>query len=452
MQLYKYDIIGVLLVSVFMESISAKTMLEGQVVVETPPYWLISEYRTDADYFHGFGQVEKSGRRQDYVKECNNIAVEQISNSIRADVKIQSKRYIKEQESLGESWQSSLDKSFNLISDIRSETVLHRVEHVGEWEDNELYYVYKRLAVADYEYPMKVAVQSALKEYVNGMELKQSDPVKSLMLFLNAYRTIVPFLGETLRAEDPFSDFKSIKLDAELRFNIRESLMRIVVVPNQDSITANVFNTWRDQIKIETGFEIDGGFIPARFPIRFFSNNAETQISIKPDLSYWVGDDKISKIITTEFQPSLPSVIVNVSQEPVNIYLDLSELSLGKETNHHRVKPIIIKVLQNEMNAVILNDTTDAEYTLSVKIDTEISGHIHTMATAMAKMNYYFSNQNGIIFSGSMPDVKGSQMSDERASDAALKKMADSVKTTFTQQLEPEFLKNNNEYEKILPY
>jgi fatty acid/phospholipid biosynthesis enzyme len=74
------------------------------------------------------------------------------------------------------------------------------------------------------------------------------------------------------------------------------------------------------------------------------------------------------------------------------------------------------------------------------------------MATAMAKMNYYFSNQNGIIFSGSMPDVKGSQMSDERASDAALKKMADSVKTTFTQQLETEFLKNNNEYEKILPY
>ncbi len=441
MQLLKYYIVCILMVPALLGSVSATQFSTETVVAETPPYWLLSEYRTDADYFHGFGQVEKFGRRQDYIKECNDIALEQISNSIRTHVNIQTTRSVKEQESLGESRHSQLDKSFDLISDIRSETVLNRVEHVGEWEDDTHYFVYKRLSVAEYEYPMKVALESSLKEYINGMELKQTDPVKSLIFFFNAYRTLVPYFGESLRTEDPFSYSKSIKVDAELRSNIRDLLLSMAIIPNSEFITSNVFNPWDEQITIETGFDIDGGFIPAGFPIRFLPNNNETRITVKPDLTFWVGNDNISRIVILEFENSLPSSIVNVSQVPVHIYMNLRELSLGKETNHHRVRPAIIKVLKDEMNAVVHHDSIGADFLLTVNIVTEISGHIHTMSTARAKMNYYLSNKEGVIISGAMPDVKGSQMSDERASDTALLKMAEIVESTFKQQIQNEFQK-----------
>lgn len=440
--MFPNDMGKVLLFFIFVGSIFTHTNCSFTThTTAVAPSWLIDQERVDDKYFHGFGQVEKSGRRQDYVKECHNIAMEQISNSIRTNVKIQTTRTVIEQESLGENSSLQLDKSFDLISDIRSETVLRRVEQVGEWEDDSNYYVYKRLSITDYEYPMRMALQSALKEYVKGMELKQTDPEKSLIVFFNAYRTLVPYFGESLREKDPFSDFNSINIDAELRLNIRDLLMRVAIIPIKESIKANVFNPWDEQMDIETGFEIDGVFISARFPIRYFPNKNETRIIVKPDLTYWAGNDMVSRIAILEFENSLPSSIINVNQEPVNIYLNLSELSLGKETNHLRVKPAIINVLKNEMNAVIHHNSTSAEYMLTVNIDTEVTGHIHTLYTAMAKMNYYLSNKDGIIFSGTMPDVKGSQMSDERASDAALHKMAEIVESTFKQQIQNEFQK-----------
>ena len=115
------------------------------------PIWLNSVHRIDSEFFHGFSKVSKSGKVEEYIGQARTYSLGTISQAIKTDIDASSINKVKEIKRRGSENDYFLENSYEMIYSTRTTLSLEGVEHIGEWEDDDYYYVYNRLSKALYK-------------------------------------------------------------------------------------------------------------------------------------------------------------------------------------------------------------------------------------------------------------------------------------------------------------
>ena len=114
------------------------------------PIWLNSVHRIDSEFFHGFSKVSKSGKAEEYIGQARTHSLGTISQAIKTDIDASSINKVKEIKRRGSENDYFLENTYEMIYSSRSKLSLEGVEHVGEWEDKNYYYVYNRLSKSSF--------------------------------------------------------------------------------------------------------------------------------------------------------------------------------------------------------------------------------------------------------------------------------------------------------------
>ena len=327
------------------------------------PDWVNSRNRADSRYFHGYAQVERSGDNIDYISECHDLALGNIAKSISANVIIQSERKINELERLGIKDTYNLQKSFDMVSSVRSEMTLDRVDNVGEWEDDRYYYVYKRLSIEEYEKALKIkitnAIQSSINDYQAGHKYISSDPFRTIGYFISAYRYLVPYKDHQLIVLDPITGKNNIHLDMEIKSRLVDIIKNFNITNNLDQVFGKIGKPITKPLQCKVNYvESHNEEILSDIPIHFFFTNGDGDLlkSVKTDdngiaesniikikssiasqtvraelgINSFLNEGSINNIIADELYDSgVPNCLFDVRISPSLIYLDANENLLG---------------------------------------------------------------------------------------------------------------------------
>lgn len=444
-----------------------KTLIEQDWVSVRP---------NDPNYYHGIGQVSKTGERQKYIAECRNMAMSEIAEQIEVHVKVESKSKIKELEKrFPDEDFYYLEKSFESISAIRSEMTLTGVEAVGEWEDNSFYYVYKRLSKAVYEKmvqnKIKDAVNIASEYYVQAYRYMNKDPTRAISNLFSAYRQLFPFQDRILLADDPLNPEDKFYVDIVVRMKLNDMLQSITFTSNSISPDVKLGKAVSEPLSVKLSYtnEIGQDILLKNAPLRFYfeygngdlvektktnsSGEAYTKVTkvkskdphqivrVELDLESFVGKDKIGKIITTEYKNiNMPYGRFELNVKTPVIFLDGRELSLGNPTSNPVVLPAIIKSLEERIGATFTENGKEADYVLEYEVNTERLGELYGQFSVIAHMNIFLKEGNNTISAHNIQNIKGIHLSYEKASSTALKKLAEKVENEIGKKIAKHFL------------
>jgi hypothetical protein len=435
-----------------------------------PPVWLKAEQRIQSEFIHGFAKVSKTGTAEDYIGRARTNSLGTIAQAIKSDINVSSVSKVKEIEKKGLKNEYFLDKSFEMISSARSKLSLEGVEHIGEWEDENYFYVYNRLSKMVYREilnrKISKALESAGSNYEEGINHLQFNPVIALKYFLTGLKSLIPYQDQILIINDPYNPGEFINLDLVLRKQIEKLLTQITLTPHKKNIKTNLGQLplkpleLKVRYKTSIGNSIDLNELPVIF--KFSEGNGSLtekmnsdktgnvqstiqnlnemlnyyQIKAELDMLSFTGDDEIGIYLYSEFKgPLIPTTFFNIKVKPITLYLISEEKSLGKTLANPIVTPIIIKSLEEKLSATFINEKLKSDYTLDIKIDTQKRGEAYSLFSSVAQMSIYFKDGENILFANNFNDIKGTHSDYEKASREALKKLAERVEKKITDEI-----------------
>jgi len=437
------------------------------------PQWLKAEERIDPEYLYGFAKVEKRGKRSEYVAECNNMALGNIAQSISVQVRVESQRKVQELEKKGDRDFYALEKSFEMISAVRSQMTLRGVEHVGEWEDIRFYYVYKRLSIDEYNKELmtrvKNALESAMRDYAEGHEWIAIDPVRSLSYFFSAYRSLAPYQDQLLLSIDPVHGGE-VNLDVEVKGIIKDMIQRFRIETGNNRFSARVGGPVNGQLEAKVFLvDQDGSDIPVKeLPIRFSfdkgygklgemvksdengiavtnvsrvgSPERNQSIRAELDLIEFAYNDDIGKMIVADFSSlSLPYGQFILDVELPTVYMESKEFSLGVPLHDYIVTPAVIKSLKENIGFTFVDVPEEADYTLELNVSTQKLAESYGLFTSTAQLNMYFREAGTIVFAYHEDNIRGTHTNYELAAVNALQRLSDKVEEEIGAKIAQEF-------------
>ena len=437
--------------------------------------WIEQSNRDSEEYFVGFAEVEKRGKRQDYINEAHDLAFSNIAKSIKANVEVSSNRKVKELEKLGIENTYILEKRFEAMSSVRSKMTLDRVENVSEGTEGRIYYVYKRLSIKKYDELLTnrihKAVQSALLDYQTGIELNDTDPVGAMGYFFSGYRNLVPYQDQILVVNNPNGANTKLNIDIELKAVLKEminnfefqavqsdyigkigqpldnkltAIVQYRYGPDNNKSTGNVpirfsFDTGKGDL-VASSLTDDGGKAVSNVS-KIKSLLADQKVKATIDLQSFVGQDDIGLAIIDEFrQYNLPAVYFSISLEPITIFLDVDEKIFGNPSNQNVIAPILMKSLEKHLGAIFVKKKRGSDYVIQAEVDTKKLGEFYGVVTASADINIYLKKGRKTLVTESVTGINGTQSTYEGAARAALKKLAIKIEEETAKNIALQFL------------
>ncbi|MBH49268.1 MAG: hypothetical protein CMG69_00735 [Candidatus Marinimicrobia bacterium] len=427
------------------------------------PYWLNPETRSEREFFHGFSKVNKTTSSVEYINKARIQSMVSISQAIKSDIDVKSINKIKEVEYQGLVNNFQLEKSYEMISTVRSNLSIEGIEHIGEWEDKKYYYVYNRLSKSVYNKllnrKISKAIELAENNYKEGIKLLNFNPASSLRYFITGLKALIPYQDQLLIIKNFENPEKVIHIDLELRKIINRCILSIQLIPIKKIQTTNIVTRQQKQIElISTIYSSDGeklyvkdlpvlfnftlgdGILTEKMisdkngyiycPIQKLNGrNQNYQIKAKLDLELFTGNDEIGNYLFKELSGTyIPHTFFNIDVEPLVIFLKSNEKSLGHVMSNPLVTPALIKILEEKIGAIFTSEQYDYDFILELNIDTQKRGEVFSLYTAFAQMSIYFYEDNNIIFANNFYDVKGTHTNYKKASQEAIKKLAEKVK------------------------
>ena len=439
------------------------------------PIWLNPVQRNDSEFIHGFSKISKTGKPEDYIGQARSYSLGTIAQAIKMDIDATSVNKVKEIERKGSKNIFSIENSYEMIYSARTTLSLEGIEHIGEWEDEDYYYVYNRLSKSVYKDNLNRKISKALEASSNnlheGIKHLYVNPVTSLKYFFSGLKYLIPFQDQLLVMNDPSNPGKVINVDLVLRKNIELLLSNIVLTPLDKNIRtslgkrlplslelkAHYISSNGDlidliELPVLLSFTIGRGSLVDKTTSDRFGNvqtilhdfvkiQNHYQVKAELDILSFTGEDGIGEYLFSEYKGiNIPFTFIDIEITPMTIFLQSDEKSLGKTLMNPLVTPIIIKSLEKKLDAIFITDQNKSDYILDIRIDTRKRGEAFSLFSAFAQMSIYLKDGDNILFANNFNDIKGTHTDYERASREALKKLAEKIDKEVSDEIVKQFL------------
>ena len=468
------------MINIFQKTPAGVFLLAGVFLFNTCsssklPIWLNPVNRNNFEFIHGFSKVSKSGKAEEYIGQARAYSLSTIAQAIKMDIDATSINKVKEIERKGSKNIFSIENSYEMIYSARTTLSLEGVEHIGEWEDDDYYYVYNRLSKAVYKDNLNRKISKALVASSNnlqeGIKHLYMNPVTSLKYFFSGLKHLIPFQDQLLLIKDPNNPAEVIHVDLVLRKNIEVLLSNIVLTPLNKNIRTNLAKGLPLSLEIKAHyissngdlidlielpvllcFTIGRGSLVDKTTSDRFGNvqsilhdfveiQNHYQVKAELDILSFTGEDGIGEYLFSEYKGiDIPATFIDIEMTPISIFLHIDEKSLGKTLMNPLVTPIIIKSLEEKMGAIFVTDRKKSNYILDIRIDTQKRGEAFSLFSAFAQMSIYLKDGDDILFANNFNDIKGTHTDYERASREALKKLAEKIDKDVSDEIVKQFL------------
>ena len=421
---------------------------------------------TDAEYFYGNGQVSKDTTREVYVAQARVMAMADISSQISADVKVEMKRHFKEIDKItGTTSEYELERSFSSINEVRTEMTLENAERTKEVEDKDFFFAEYRLSKTLYEEEINRrvtrATTRALNSYVEGIGALDNNPIKSLEYFFRAMRDILPFMDHTLLVNDPQDDKAKIPLGTETIRMIHKIIDSVSLEPEIEKISGTVLkpiempataivthnNKPLADAPIKFWFEVGNGTLVnqsrttpdgrANSTISKIRDKQPVQlIAAELDIEQFTGDDELGKVLLELTKGLLlPRATFQLDVRSPIFSLNASEMSLGEVVSNPLVTQSIMNIMEERIGATFTNEKSDADYSLSMRINTTEFSEAKGYYKALVEMSFSVEEDGRIIFSKNYNNISATDFSYADASTAALRKAAKEIRESIGEEI-----------------
>ncbi len=421
-----------------------------QETVEQPearPHWM-TDRPIQSGYYIGVGSASKNEYPLDFAQVAKENALLDLASEIRVTIS-------------GESFLSTLEVNDyfqeEFISKISTSTkeYLEGYDLVDTWEDNQQYWTFYRLSVAEYNGIRAERKQSAMKRSADNLRRAKSFELEGdVRGAISNYLDGLVGIHEYWTESNEFDlNGQTIFLDHELHHGFKDLLRDIQIEPNPTEIVLNQMNRYREDVKVLVHLRgnpvrdfplkyrvtFDGGY--NRFlAIRTNDNGIATirieNVSLEGGsttrLEIESGMDKMDfeGIEMQVRKPLMDEIGFSSRQLPLRIILpsmsiESQELNLGTTLS----SPLLSATLRSELASLgirFVASSAQADYVVKVHADSRESGTSQGFHVAHldARVEVLDRITGEVVYSWQENSIKGLQLNFESAGKEAYKKAA----------------------------
>ncbi|GIV26246.1 MAG: hypothetical protein KatS3mg027_0060 [Bacteroidia bacterium] len=399
-----------------------------------PPDW-VSQRPVSSSKFIGIGVASKIGN-PNYQFEAKKNALYDLTSEIKVNISSNSMLYSVQND-------NKFSQTFNSLINLKSVENIEGYQLVGTYENDKQYWVYYELDKQEYFRQKEQKKKNTLSKAAEIIKLSQSDDQQKnysagLRKKIQAFSILVPYLNE----EIDFTEYNipNIKNIFDLTKDIQFKLQSIGIEPPKNTPVVKPFQQKYNPISVKTfiykdpltqfpfSCSYDDEIIQTQdkavsnnmgileiTPVFVSANFQLCNIELQPDLEALMQNDSVSaqnvRFLKSFIQ--IPKFNVQVSIQPINIFIFSRELNLNKPTTNAAVKNILFNKLKtNEINVV--SDSTQADYIVKVfcnTVEDENNNDLKKqfnlyLAQLVLEINLY-NKEKQILYNQTINDVYG---------------------------------------------
>lgn len=364
------------------------------------PHWVEQRPVNNLNYV-GIGRASKLSNPADYLQVAKKEALQDMVGEIKVNVST---------NSILSQYQNNSNFNQQFFSDTRliAQEFLQGFTVVDSWENKNEYWIYYTLSKAEYEAQKRkqiyIASQQALELMQKADRLNPIDDYTAIFkLRVKALALLQNYLNEAVEVE---YYNKQVYIVNELISQLQDQLFQLNLQASPLQLNASAGKAFEKSIETFVSYRNkDSLRAPIKFvpliaeagSIRLQGNNlTETNekgeaifgvsrtfsrepiqiITIKPNLDKLIRSDSLNlSLRTILMRLETPSTQVRIKVEPLRIFIESSELNLGKTLSYAIIEPAIKKKL-GENGCTFVPALAQADYKLEIIASTKDLGAI----------------------------------------------------------------------------
>lgn len=429
---------------------SSKTK-PGLHKAEQRPEWVLQRPISSA-YYIGIGVSRKMNAGFDHIEQARKNAFNDLISQIQVTVQ-------------ANSIQSQLERNrvfsdeFRSFTRLSSNVAIEDYEIVDSWQNEQEYWVYYRLSVADYQGQKQRRMQLAIDQSLDAIaRAKTEEQAGNLMgaydFYFRALEAVKAYTGEPLQFVD--ADGQQHFLGNDLLQAVNLLSRDITIRVNKSNLKARVGNAIEEEIRITAYYPRVNGKPLRNFPLNIrFSQGAGTivgntstdenglcririaniaardalqEILISPDLEGQFRNDRTRQIWLNVIDPqALPreKVIIEVSRPVMQIISN--ELAYGKQMPNGLLQSAAKQRLSRE-GIRFTERAEGVDYRLIIEAEVREGTVNSGMYTALLDIQLSLIDSEGKQkYSQSLTSIRGVQLDYQRAAEAAYRRAAEDL-------------------------
>ena len=413
------------------------------------PDW-VKQKPVNSNYYIGIGEAAKS--EPDYRNVSKNNALSDLASEIMVNISSEFIHRLTEKSGMVEE---------DVRKQVRSSTEanIEGYELVDVWEDNESYWSYYRLSKARYAANKQAKIDKAtglsLDMLKKGASSEKSGKISNaLSYYIQALNPLNDVIAEPLQVQ---YNGRDIFLFNEIFSSIQNVLSNIELKAVNPSIEATVGQPVKAPLQVKASYLSAASAPVSNLKLRFtftrgsgdLQNSATTNssgiaqsrlakvtstdkiqmIKVEPDFSAYL-NSSISPIITNSLKNmTLPETKFILKVSGMAVYLIVEETHLNTDAGILYVEPKVKNILADKGFSFV-KDMSKAAIVMELKAVARKGGEYHGMFTTYVDLNIsVLDMSSGVeIYKNSITDIKGIQLSYDKAAVKAFENAAKKVK------------------------
>jgi hypothetical protein len=415
---------------------------KGENIEPKTPNWVSSRPNGGFKYV-GIGVADK-GRSSDYKTEAKQNALFDLASEIKVDISTNSVLQ-------SVSTNTSFDQNFNSLIKLTNSDNIEGYTLVDTYENDKQYWVYYELDKAEYAKRKEQKKQNTVTKASNLIALSFDDEKNKnfsacLKKRIQAFGILNPYLNEEIIFDPAKSN--GVKNIFELTNLIQNQLQSISIVqpsvvpvvkpyqPNYTPITFKVnlpngaLNDFPFKLESDDEFlkisEQEATNSSGEIQLKIY--NVEPQfllspITLNPDIERLISNDSVSKSSITLLKQFIqtPSLKVQVSIQPVSLYITAKESNFGKQLPTNMIEQFVEQKF-NGSEIRIVEDPKTCDYSIELSANTaeDISSDVlqnnYKLSLALLTINVNLKNSKGeVLYKNLVTDIFGYANTSEKA-------------------------------------
>ena len=406
------------------------------------PVW-INQRPVENDYYIGIGAADKGKGNLDYRQIAKENALQDLSSEITVNITSQVIVNLME---------SSDAVQEDLKSQIQSTTKanLEGYELVDNWEDENQYWVYYRLAKDVYAKNRKARIDKAtslgLNLFAKGKEKENAkDPAAALGLYVQALQSIQEFIGEPVKTEYAGT---TIYLQNELFNNLQSLLSNITLSVEKGQLDGTVGRAINDPLVVKATLREGTPVANLPLSVQFVKGSGELISQIRTGID-GLANTRISNITSTEKMQivnikvivasevtqneypliynllknmTIPSSRIIINVGGISCFMEAAETIVGEQPDMLYVEPKLKKVLTDQ-GFSFTDNIADADILIKVEAVAREGAQVYNLFSSFADLSISVTNlESGQeVYKNSFSGIKGIQLDYKKAAIEALK-------------------------------
>lgn len=432
--------------------ISCSSTKKSSDITDHSPQW-IKEFPISQTHYIGIGLADKNKYPTEYIKIAQKNALQNLISQIKVNISSQSQMFRIQKE-------LELKQDINSFIKVKSENIIEGYELIDTYTNGNEYWVYYKLDKEHYNKIKNQKINSATEKSKVFIQkaLKSSNLKEKYISFVSALNELEPYFNESIITElygnqvslkseiiSLFRSFindysiKSISKEISLRLlNLNSKISFIAMHSNQpvSNLKLDIFSNNLNFNHLSNQTDHDGLYIISINKIKELS--AHHSVEIAPNFNDWLYEAHVSEFI----EAIIKKITVPSFSIPLNILIPNFKItSIEKHHDNISNRNDLLLATQAKLTSMgieIANTNNEAQLHIVINAESKKGTHLHgqRMFTSFLKVTFQIYNEKkDIIFSKTIDDIKGIQLSYEKSELDAYNK----AKILISEQIIPEF-------------